>query len=298
MGIRSSGKLVATGVRRLCTSEDEEAERRRRALHCRTGQRSAHGQRIAIVMLGSDCHFSVGLPSDLVELFLQDKTFVRVVGPQGVACYFYSAVMWFPQVLMRSDDDCMTRGPAPSHFFLPTYLLLATLSPVPLLSCCRSPCRTPLPPLPDHHLLSLSIVGSPTPTTIAIDQSSVALLCRSPRWTLLPRRCQPPASLLSSPSSLCKPLPSLLPPIAPVARSSTAPHDAAFLPCLPAIVAGQPLAMYSQWSLDLLCCLLCRSVVAHNNVVVVASQPHSPAATALVGLSLPSSFLLCQPQPS
>ncbi|RWW16902.1 hypothetical protein GW17_00019189, partial [Ensete ventricosum] len=40
-------------------------------------------------------------------------------------------------------------------------------------------------------------------------------LCRSPRRTLLPCRCQPLASLLSTPSSPCKPLPSLLPPIAP-----------------------------------------------------------------------------------
>ncbi|RRT32239.1 hypothetical protein B296_00055097 [Ensete ventricosum] len=100
------------------------------------------------------------------------------------------------------------RGPAPSSF-LPTHLLPATLSPVPLPSHCRSPCRTSLPfSLPGHHLLSSSTVGSPTPATVATGQPSVALLCRSPRRTLLPRYCQSPASLLSSPRKL--PLPSLL----------------------------------------------------------------------------------------
>ncbi|RRT46256.1 hypothetical protein B296_00037880 [Ensete ventricosum] len=39
-------------------------------------------------MLGSSYHFGVGLPSDLVELFLQDKTLARVVGPRGVFCFF------------------------------------------------------------------------------------------------------------------------------------------------------------------------------------------------------------------
>ncbi|RWW40632.1 hypothetical protein BHE74_00053936 [Ensete ventricosum] len=34
-------------------------------------------------MLDLGCHFDVGLSSDLVELFLQDKTFAQVVGPQG-----------------------------------------------------------------------------------------------------------------------------------------------------------------------------------------------------------------------
>ncbi|RRT69914.1 hypothetical protein B296_00015907 [Ensete ventricosum] len=34
-------------------------------------------------MLGSGCHFGAGLSSDLVEMFLQDKTFARVVGPRG-----------------------------------------------------------------------------------------------------------------------------------------------------------------------------------------------------------------------
>ncbi|RZS15680.1 hypothetical protein BHM03_00047544 [Ensete ventricosum] len=34
-------------------------------------------------MLGLGCHFGAGLPSDLVELFLQDKIFAQVVGPRG-----------------------------------------------------------------------------------------------------------------------------------------------------------------------------------------------------------------------
>ncbi|RZS14852.1 hypothetical protein BHM03_00046598, partial [Ensete ventricosum] len=45
-------------------------------------------------------------------------------------------------------------------------------------------------------------------------------------------------------------------------------------------------------------CLLYRSVAAHSSVVAATSQPPSPVVVALAGLSLPSSFLLCQSQPN
>ncbi|RRT48111.1 hypothetical protein B296_00043883 [Ensete ventricosum] len=41
------------------------------------------GMALTSSMLDLGCHFDAGLSSDLVELFLQDKTFAQVVGPQG-----------------------------------------------------------------------------------------------------------------------------------------------------------------------------------------------------------------------
>ncbi|RWW42493.1 hypothetical protein BHE74_00051956, partial [Ensete ventricosum] len=72
-------------------------------------------------------------------------------------------------------------------------------------------------------------------------------------------------------------------PSLPATRSSAAPHGAAFLQCLPAIIVGQPLAVHSQRLLDPYRCLLCSSVVAHNNIIATASQLRSPANAALAG---------------
>ncbi|RWV90358.1 hypothetical protein GW17_00047447 [Ensete ventricosum] len=53
-----------------------------RAMSTRGAQHSVvRGWHVQMLDLG--CHFDAGLSSDLVELFLQDKTFARVVGPRG-----------------------------------------------------------------------------------------------------------------------------------------------------------------------------------------------------------------------
>ncbi|RRT34394.1 hypothetical protein B296_00053477 [Ensete ventricosum] len=70
-------------------------------------------------------------------------------------------------------------------------------------------------------------------------------------------------------------------PSLPGAHSSATSHGAAFLPCLPVTIAGQPLEVHSKQSLDPRRCLLCRIVATHNNVVIAASQPLSPVVVAL-----------------
>ncbi|RZR84611.1 hypothetical protein BHM03_00011464 [Ensete ventricosum] len=159
-------------------------------------------------------------------------------------------------------------------------------------TCCQPPCRlsrcfpATAALVKPHCLLFPATISSPhqpsaaqplplsppaSPLLLSSAAALVGLYCPAAA-NRRPRCCLPHASRR----------PSL-----PVARSSAAPHGAAFLSCLPATVAGQPLAVHSQRSLDPCCCLLCRSIAAHSNVVVAASQPRSPAAAALAGPRCP-----------
>ncbi|RWV80497.1 hypothetical protein GW17_00058229, partial [Ensete ventricosum] len=162
------------------------------------------------------------------------------------------------------------RGPAPSPFFLPTDLLPATLSPILLLSRYRSLAE------PRNLLLFLATISSPHQPSTAqpLPLSPLASpLSLSSAVALTGLCCQPSASLLSSHLPHVSHRHPCCRPSLPVARSSAAPHGVAFLPCFLATVAGQPLAVHCEQSLDPRRYLLYRNFTAHSNVVAAASQP-------------------------
>ncbi|RWW27761.1 hypothetical protein GW17_00007795, partial [Ensete ventricosum] len=170
-------------------------------------------------------------------------------------------------------------------------------------------------------LPSLFIPSSQPPTTISLSSSTTAIATR--RWSLPPSL---PLSLLSSPSSPCKPSPPLLPALIAVSPPCHCLHrsdPAALPPSQPSSDSAAP-SLPSNVIAFLVAVVACLYIL--NRRLLSSSSrahrrryrrppstppPHSLSSLPTVGcclllspiaaltrLSLPSSFLLCQPKPS